>query len=46
MTLRCRIGRHAWRKSHTEDGQAFQECVRCGRLKNPGGLSGGITPAG
>jgi len=45
-TLRCRIGCHSWRRAQTDDGQGFQGCASCGSLKNPGGISGGITPAG
>ena len=29
--LRCWIGRHAWRKTETQDGEICGVCSRCGK---------------
>ncbi|GAB3216343.1 hypothetical protein GCM10027586_08520 [Kineococcus gypseus] len=35
-SLRCLVGRHHWSVRHTEDGEPYEVCSRCGR-DGPGG---------
>ena len=30
-SVRCRVGRHVWRKVETQEGEVCGECSRCGK---------------
>lgn len=35
MSLRCRLGLHAWQDIACPDGQSLRTCTRCGDQQDP-----------
>jgi hypothetical protein len=43
--IRCRVGRHKWRRRHTEDNESYIGCEYCDAVQlGPPSSRGGIPP--
>jgi len=48
--IRCSLGWHRWRAFHTDDGDRYAKCTKCGKILDIDGwpplVGGGIGAAG